>query len=138
VPELPEVETYARDLARILPGRTFRGASASWPNQLPVNTPGELDRRIRGQKLQRVGRRGKYLVMPLSRDWLLVHLKMSGRIQLVPADTAPDPYVHLVFSLVGGDEMRFRDPRKFGRVYLMSDPEPVLGRVGAGSRWTSC
>lgn len=130
MPELPEVETYARDLAALLPGRSFTGARVDWPNQIPLNTPAALDAGVRGQTVTSVSRRGKYLVLSLSRDTLLVHLKMSGRLQLVPAADPPSPHAHVVFGLDRGDELRFYDPRKFGRVYLLGDPAPLLGPLG--------
>lgn len=130
MPELPEVETYARDLAAALPGRTLVGARVGWPNQTPMNPPESLDARIRGQRIEAVGRRGKYLVIRLDADHLLVHLKMSGRLIIVRRAEPADPHAHVVFSLKGGDELRFRDPRKFGRVYLLADPSPILGRLG--------
>ncbi|MCB0216840.1 MAG: bifunctional DNA-formamidopyrimidine glycosylase/DNA-(apurinic or apyrimidinic site) lyase [Chloroflexi bacterium] len=130
MPELPEVETYARDLAGSLTGRRFEGARVDWPRQLPLNAPAELDARIRGQVVEAVGRRGKYIVLDLSADQLLVHLKMSGRLQVAPADSAPNPHAYVVLGLDGGDELRFHDPRKFGRIYLLADPEPILGQLG--------
>ncbi|MCE7938193.1 formamidopyrimidine-DNA glycosylase [bacterium] len=130
MPELPEVETYARDLAGVLPGRVLTGAWTDWPNQLPLNTPAGLDAGVRGQAVAAVGRRGKHLVVRLTRDWLIIHLKMSGRLQLVPAASPPNPHAHVVFGLDGGDALRFHDPRKFGRVYLVADPAVVLGALG--------
>jgi formamidopyrimidine-DNA glycosylase len=130
MPELPEVETYARDLAGALPGRAFAGASVDWPRQLPLNAPDELGPRLAGQTVRSVGRRGKYLVLELSDDVLLVHLKMSGRLQLVPAEMPANRHAHVVFALADGHELRFHDPRKFGRVYLLADPAPVLGKLG--------
>ncbi len=130
MPELPEVETYASDLAGVLPGRVLAGAWTDWPNQLPLNTPAALDAGVRGQAVVDVGRRGKYLVLRLAHGWLIVHLKMSGRLQLVPASTPANRHAHVVFRLNGGDELRFHDPRKFGRVYLVADPAAVLGGLG--------
>jgi len=130
MPELPEVETYARDLAQVLVGRTLLGARVEWPNQLPRNTPGALGARVAGQAVRSVARRGKYLVVRLSDDWLIVHLKMSGRLQVVPAAAPANPHAHVVFTLDEGDELRFHDPRKFGRVYVLADPDPILGPLG--------
>lgn len=130
MPELPEVETYVRDLARVLPGRVFKGAHSDWPAQLPLNSESELDRRISNQEVVGVSRRAKFIVLRLSSDWLLIHLKMSGRLILAPPGTEADPYAHTVFALDGGDELRFRNPRKFGRVYLVSEPEGLLGSLG--------
>jgi formamidopyrimidine-DNA glycosylase len=130
MPELPEVETYVRDLSRVLPGRTFTGARVAWPRQAPRNAPEELNRRIAGQTVHAVGRRGKYLVIGLDADTLLVHLKMSGRLQIAPATEPANPHAHVVFALRGGDDLRFHDPRKFGRVYLVADADEVLGSLG--------
>lgn len=77
-----------------------------------------------------MGRHGKYLVIGLDRDWLLIHLKMSGRLVIAPPGTPPEPHAHLVLVLAGGDELRLVDPRKFGRVYLVADPGVVLGALG--------
>ena len=130
MPELPEVETYARDLAGVLPGRTFTGAVVSWARQLPQGQPEAFGARLAGQQVRYISRRGKYLVMRLTDDWLIVHLKMSGRLIIVSQGTEPDRHAHVVMSLDRGDELRFCDPRKFGRVYLVSDPEPLLGKLG--------
>ncbi len=130
MPELPEVETYARDLAATLPGRRLTGVRLGWPRQAPRNTADELAQRLPGQAVVAVGRRGKYLCFELDRDWLLVHLKMSGRLEIVAATQPPNPHAHTVFGLDGGDELRFHDPRKFGRVYVVADPVEVTGRLG--------
>ncbi|MEO8083678.1 MAG: bifunctional DNA-formamidopyrimidine glycosylase/DNA-(apurinic or apyrimidinic site) lyase [Ardenticatenales bacterium] len=130
MPELPEVETYARDLALALPGRRIVGARIGWPRQAPRNTAAEMDARVRGQRIVAVGRRGKYICVELTDDWLIIHLKMSGRLQIAPAASPPNRHAHTVFALDGGDELRFHDSRKFGRVYLVANPADVTGRLG--------
>ncbi len=55
---------------------------------------------------------------------------MSGHLSVVPADAPPDRYAHTVFELDDGRELRFRDTRKFGRVYLVHDPADILGPLG--------
>lgn len=130
MPELPEVETYARDLATALPGRRLAGVRLGWPRQAPRNTAVELTARLSGQAIVAVGRRGKYLCLELDRGWLIIHLKMSGRLEIAPADRPPNPHAHTVFALDGGDELRFHDPRKFGRVYVVADPADVTGALG--------
>ena len=128
MPELPEVETYARGL-RPLIGRTFLGARVLWPRSAPTG-PELLGPRIAGQVVQDVARRGKYIVLTLTDDTLLVHLKMTGQLVVAPADAPPDPHARVVFDLDGGEELRFHDPRKFGRVYLVTDPAQVTGALG--------
>ncbi|MBP6788309.1 MAG: bifunctional DNA-formamidopyrimidine glycosylase/DNA-(apurinic or apyrimidinic site) lyase [Candidatus Promineofilum sp.] len=131
MPELPEVETFVRALRRPLVGRTIVGATNDWPRHIVAPLPDELAARIAGRRIEAIDRRGKYLVFTLSDDEnLIIHLKMTGHLSVVPADTPPDPYAHTVFALDDGRELRFRDPRKFGRVYLLRDPAGVLGPLG--------
>lgn len=131
MPELPEVETIARGLREPLIGRTVIGFWTDWPRQIVTPEPDALRERIRGLSFVGVGRRGKYLVFELEQgERLLIHLKMSGQLSVQPASIAADKYVHTVFSLENGEELRFRDVRKFGRVYLVTDPASVLGDLG--------
>jgi formamidopyrimidine-DNA glycosylase len=61
---------------------------------------------------------------------MLVHLKMTGHLAVVPANEPADKHVHTIFELDNGEELRFRDERKFGRVYLLQEPQTVLGQLG--------
>jgi len=131
MPELPEVETFVRALRAPLIGRTITGARNEWPRHIAVLSPDAFRERISGRRVEAIDRRGKYLVFTLSDDeTLIIHLKMTGHLSVVPAETPPDPYAHTVFELDDGRELRFRDPRKFGRVYLVHDPADVLGPLG--------
>jgi formamidopyrimidine-DNA glycosylase len=140
MPELPEVETIARGLRRELVGRRFAGASVTWPRTVACPTANEFEAQIAGRRVDAVGRRGKYVVMTLDAGFLLIHLKMSGRLRLArpgetvdPADgvaAVRDKHTHVVFSLDDGRELHFHDTRKFGRIYLVDDPQVVTGRLG--------
>ncbi len=131
MPELPEVENYRRDLNEMLQGRHFVSAYVDWPNQVSTPSVEALKRRLPGQAIESVGRRGKYLLFSLSSgDALLIHLKMSGRLMIEPASAPSDPHAHVIFRLDDEEELRFHDPRKFGRVYLVDDPSEVVGNLG--------
>ena len=131
MPELPEVETFVRALRRPLVGRTIVDVTNDWPRHVALPPPEELRARIAGRRIEAIDRRGKYLVFTLSDDeTLIIHLKMSGHLSVAPAGAPPDPYAHTVFALDDGRELRFRDPRKFGRVYLVRDPAQVVGPLG--------
>lgn len=130
MPELPEVENYRRDLQEALVGRRFTGVSVTWPRQIATPDVETFVSRLPGQTVQAVERRGKFLIFRLAQDVLLIHLRMSGRLLLVPVDTPSDPHVHVRFRLDQVDELRFRDPRKFGRLYLVDDPQRVVGKLG--------
>jgi formamidopyrimidine-DNA glycosylase len=121
MPELPEVETTRRGLLPHLVGRRIRGAVVRNPNlRWPV--PGDLSRRLRGEEVLGLRRRGKYLLIDVRRGHLLVHLGMSGRLTLVPDDAPPRPHDHVDVQLEGHQALRLTDPRRFGAVLWLPEP----------------
>ncbi|MAU01427.1 MAG: DNA-formamidopyrimidine glycosylase [Anaerolineaceae bacterium] len=131
MPELPEVETVVRALRQPLIGRTITGVRNDWPRHIGTPTLDELRARIHGCQVKAINRRAKYLVFSLTQgETLIIHLKMSGHLAVVAVTTPSNKYVHTVFELDNGQELRFRDTRKFGRVYLVQDPEQILGKLG--------
>ena len=131
MPELPEVETIVRGLCPDLKGRIILAAEVDWPRTVATSSIEAFQQRIAGQSIKAVGRRGKYVTLQLaSGDWLLIHLKMTGHLQMTPRDAALDRYVRAVFHLDDGRQLVLRDPRKFGRLHLTDDPLTVLGDLG--------
>jgi formamidopyrimidine-DNA glycosylase len=129
MPELPEVETVARDLRPRIVGATIVGARCSWARTLRTHTPEAFAEAVAGRRVESVGRRAKQIVVDLSGGGALtVHLKMTGQLFVVPADAPEDPYVRLVLELGDGREVRFRDIRKFGKIGLY-DRDPVSGEL---------
>ncbi len=158
MPELPEVETIARDLRGLISGARSVSAQCNWPRTIRSHEPDEFVRMIVGREVTGVGRRGKQLLVWLGRGEpvavgevgaagglggaaglraapavMTVHLKMTGQLFVVPPSTPRDVHVHLVLGLADGRELRFRDIRKFGRIGLYrKDPvtgEPVEGEA---------
>ena len=88
MPELPEVETICRKLRQghdhspPLVGRRVIGTRLLWPRTLASPSPRRFRERIRGQVVRRVDRRGKYILLSLSRGVLAIHLRMSGSLAL--------------------------------------------------------
>ena len=131
MPELPEVETVARDLRPRLVGATIVGARTSWARTLRTHDPLAFAEAVAGRTVESVERRAKQLVVGLSGDAALtIHLKMTGQLFVVPADAPDDPYVRLVLELADGRELRFRDIRKFGKIGLYGR-DPVTGELVA-------
>ena len=132
MPELPEVETVVRGLRDPLAGRTITAAAYDWPNSLITPDGLLFTARIAGQPVRRVDRRGKYILIRLDPDTLIVHLKMTGRLYVAPDDAEhnADRWVHFTFQLDNAHQLRFSDARKFGRVYLVPDPAAVVGDLG--------
>lgn len=136
MPELPEVETIANGLrqggfgAPSILNRRILQAQVLWPRTIAEPAPAEFTRRIAGQTIVAVGRRAKYLVIRLERDHLLIHLRMSGDLLVERAD-APVPAHHrLILDLDDGNRLAFNDTRKFGRVWLTSQPGLILDGLG--------
>ncbi len=114
MPELPEVETVARSLRPRLVGRTIRRVSTSGLSlRSPVDEVG-LRLACEGARALGVRRIGKYLLIDLSSDFVvLAHLGMSGRFAFAQNNDALAPHTHAVFTLDEG-ELRYVDPRRFG------------------------
>ncbi len=135
MPELPEVETVASDLRRHLlpegggPGPVVVGARVGWTRTLRDEDPARFAAGVRGRRIERIGRRGKQLVIDLHGGaFVTIHLKMTGQLFVVSATTPVDPYERLAITLDDGRELRFRDIRKFGRVGLYeADEDPFVG-----------
>jgi len=133
MPELPEVETFATELRPHLVGQRFSGAQILWPRTLAEPDPITLEQRIRDRVVVDVGRRAKYLITTLdSGEALIVHLRMTGRLEVVGRDDPILTGAHLRarFDLASGERLAFTDTRKFGRIWLVSDVESVTGKLG--------
>jgi formamidopyrimidine-DNA glycosylase len=111
-----------------------------WARTLALPDPQTFEKRILGQTVVDVTRRAKFLQVNLDQDVLLIHLRMSGDIRVEPAVTSEGqpvellPHDRLVLDFTQGDQgslrMVFNDPRKFGRVWLLNDPQEILGALG--------
>ena len=138
MPELPEVETLARDLRAAVLGRTVTEAwvapdAPRLVQQMPVET---FTSGLRDRRIEEVGRRGKFLLIGLDpsagsgRLWWLVHRRMSGNVILRPTGAPDEPYIRARFRLDDETELRFVDLRKFGTMWLTDDPQSVLAHLG--------
>jgi len=132
MPELPEVETVARDLQRWVAGATIVDAEVRWDRTIRHPQPPErFVAEISGATIRRVDRRAKTVLLHLADGRVMtVALRMTGALIVAPPGTADDPYARVVFVLADGRELRYRDVRKFGRIGLW--PGGGLRSVGAG------
>jgi formamidopyrimidine-DNA glycosylase len=132
MPELPEVQTVVNDLIDAqLVGATITGAKVYWPKTIAEHTPGAFGRLIKGRSIRAIRRRAKFIVFDLDQGrQLLIHLRMTGRLELVPPREARNKHQHVRLSLDREQELRFFDPRKFGRLYLVDEGHNLLGRLG--------
>jgi formamidopyrimidine-DNA glycosylase len=142
LPELPEVETIARSLrvggicGPSIVGREFRNAEILWKRTLAAPSIEEFHDRIQNQIIHDVGRRGKFIIIHLSQEKILFHLRMSGdlRVELpqreIVINASRLPHDRAVFYFQDGVQLIFNDPRKFGRIWLLEDIKPLLGILG--------
>lgn len=121
MPELPEVETIARGLDKRVSGDRIESVwigSKPEPLKSPART---IARTLEGARIQQVRRVGKHIVFDLAADsdgvrqWI-VHLGMTGRMLVASPETEPVNHTHLIARLKSGKELRFIDPRRFGRL----------------------
>jgi formamidopyrimidine-DNA glycosylase len=137
MPELPEVETVARGLRRVLPGRRILDVRLGKTDF--IDDPAALEKHLPGSLISAVRRVGKFLVLDLdsssgaSRERsLLIHLGMTGQIVTCKPDADVAPHTHVFFALDDGRELRYTDPRRFGRMAILeaSARDEVLGVLG--------
>ena len=132
MPELPEVQTVVNDLkiANLI-GIPIIAARVYWPRTVAEPSPRLFCRQIKGQQFTAIRRRGKYLVFDVADGHtMLLHLRMSGRLHLVSADTSRSKHEHVILGFDDGRQLRFHDTRKFGRLHLIKDPARILDRLG--------
>jgi len=139
VPELPEVETVRRGLEQRVVGRKILAVEVGRERTVRRTSARQLIDSLTGTTILSAGRHGKYLLSPLDTgDTLLVHLRMSGQLLLVPEGAPRLPHTHVVMTLAGEppEQLWFVDPRTFGEVVVF-DPDhadvevPELAKLGA-------
>ncbi len=130
MPELPEVETIVRRMRPEIMGRKITAADLCWERTLATPEPAHFKKSILGQSIASVDRRAKYIVVQLSADSLLIHLRMSGDILFREEGKVAHKHDRLLLGFDNGRYLAFNDMRKFGRVWLTPTPEDVLGKLG--------
>src|SRR4051794_1032186 len=140
MPELPEVETVVRQLEPEVEGHRIEQLEVLDPRWSRPVPPEELSAAVSGGTIDRLGRRGKYILMHLSGERTLVmHLRMTGNLILREGEEVLDPsegrrlyegerstgerHLRARFVLAGDRELWFTDPRRFGEAFLLEDPQ---------------
>lgn len=139
MPELPEVETIVRHLAPHAEGGRIASVELRLPRILLSPSPALFKDILPGQTIRRILRRGKYILLELEISTLVVHLGMTGQLTWSPAAYRENPgfirtvtglekpkgvhpvdkHTHLILTLDGGERILFRDPRTFGKLFLV-------------------
>jgi formamidopyrimidine-DNA glycosylase len=130
MPELPEVETVARGIAPQITGAVISEAWIDWDKVLDGVPLDFFNSQVRDQTVRGVSRRGKYICIELDRDFLVVHLRMTGRLYVSGDLRGGDPWVHFSLGFLDGRWLRFSDSRKFGRITLTRDLTYLEKKLG--------
>jgi formamidopyrimidine-DNA glycosylase len=119
MPELPEVETIRRSLLPRVAGRRIQRVEVR-ERRLRRPIPPDFERRLAGRRIDDIARRGKYLLFALDAgQWLVVHLGMSGSLEVKSGRGIVAPHDHVIVHLDGGDVVVFNDPRRFGLMHVV-------------------
>jgi formamidopyrimidine-DNA glycosylase len=132
MPELPEVETVANGVDARVRGQRIVSVWTSGKPQTFKSPETEIAETLTGARIERVHRVGKTIVMDLARGkkhtaQFLVHLGMTGRLLVSQAEVPLPPHTHAVLSLADRRELRFVDPRRFGRLSVVTDEGGYAG-----------
>jgi formamidopyrimidine-DNA glycosylase len=136
MPELPEVETICnllregtRDQPTLI-GEIIQMGQVFWPRTLAFPDKANFEAQIIRQEIREIGRRGKYLSFSLTNQYLIFHLRMSGDLVVETISTPLAKHCRLALVLENHRRLSFIDPRKFGRVWLVSNPQVVFAGLG--------
>jgi formamidopyrimidine-DNA glycosylase len=137
MPELPEVETVARGLRAVLPGRRILSVRLGKTDF--IDDPAALEQSLPGRRVTAVHRHGKFLLLDLDPGTaaegptsLLIHLGMTGQLVTCPAQAPVAPHTHVFLALDDGRELRYTDIRRFGRMCMLANGahHSILGELG--------
>jgi len=132
MPELPEVELYARYFAAHALGQAIRRVRVRDPRILGATTPARLRTALTGRRFERVLRHGKHLFADTGAVWLHLHFGMTGDLAVYRAARDEPRFSRLVIDFDGGDHLAYDDMRLFGVIDLSSSPDDYIRAHGLG------
>ncbi len=136
MPELPEVETIRRFLLQgvsgspTILGKRIENAEILWEGALAYPTSKEFLEKIQGQYVTGVGRRGKNLLISLSEQTLIIHLRMSGEVLVEEKTNPKGKHYRIILNFTDQYRLAFNNIRKFGRMWMTADPDSIIGNLG--------
>lgn len=131
MPELPEVETTVNDLRPFVTGKKIVKAEVFTERTISKPSAREFIREMTGKTIKDISRRGKYLIFKLDLGWFwIVHLRMTGSMLVKPSGANEEKFLRALISLDNQTAINFRDPRRFGKMWLVKDVSEVVGKLG--------
>ncbi len=119
MPELPEVETVKETLKPRLVSKTIHSVRIYYNNIIEYPSVTEFKKRIKNQTVRGIDRKGKWIILELDNYYLLSHLRMEGKYFFKNKDEVRDKHEHVIFDLGDNNELRYKDVRKFGKMWLI-------------------
>ena len=126
MPEKPEVITVAKFLETSIIGKKILDCHIYWDNIIASPSPKEFEEKIKGQTIHKITTRGKFIVLELNQDALLIHLRMEGKFLFRKQTEKLGKHEHVEFLFEDGISFRYHDVRKFGKMYLLPKEEVYL------------
>lgn len=119
MPELPEVETVRKGLEKLVVGKTIKEVTILWPRIIEAPVVEIFESQLIGQTIEKMERRGKFLIFKLTNYDMISHLRMEGKYETHDTEDQRDKHTHVIFTFTDGSELRYLDVRKFGRMVLV-------------------
>ncbi|WP_078379444.1 DNA-formamidopyrimidine glycosylase [Sutcliffiella halmapala] len=129
MPELPEVETVRKTLVQLVKDKTIKEVKVLWPKM--VKEPDDaflFEQMLVGQRINDIGRRGKFLLFYLDDYCLVSHLRMEGKYGVFRPEEPANKHTHVFFYFEDGTELRYQDVRKFGTLHLYKKGEELAAK----------
>ncbi|PFE03670.1 DNA-formamidopyrimidine glycosylase [Bacillus cereus] len=124
MPELPEVENVRRTLENLVTGKIIKDVIVTYPKLVKRPDDAELFKEmLRGETIERIERRGKFLLLYVTKYVIVSHLRMEGKYLLHKEDEPIDKHTHVRFQFTDGTELHYKDVRKFGTMHLFKKGE---------------
>lgn len=120
MPELPEVETVRKGLEKLVVGKTIQKVTVLWPRIIEAPEVDLFAQQLIGQKIEKMERRGKFLIFKLTNYDMISHLRMEGKYETHDPQDNRDKHTHVIFTFTDQTELRYLDVRKFGRMSLVA------------------
>ncbi len=134
MPELPEVETVRTALEKKLKNKVIKDINIIYPNVFENQNINVIKDKIKDNKINSIKRRGKWLLFELDNYYLLSHLRMEGKYLYRNINDKIEPHEHIIFNINNEFELRYKDVRKFGKMYLVDkkdiNSEKHLSKLG--------
>lgn len=129
MPELPEVETIRKTLAKFVLGKEIKDIDVLWPKI--IKQPDDIEQfrhLLIRQTFQRIDRKGKFLLFYMDDVVMVSHLRMEGKYRVVEKEIPVDKHTHVIFHLTNEQDLRYNDVRKFGTMHVFPIGKELIGK----------